>query len=75
LYSRHTTKGTSIGLKGYFDGFDVRHSIVSMNSSESKQAYIDRFKRTLLGKLPREYIDRLDEIVDEYNNTRHTKFE
>jgi hypothetical protein len=39
---------------------------------KSKQAYIERFKRTLLSKLLHNKIDKLDEIVMEYNNTKHS---
>jgi hypothetical protein len=39
---------------------------------KSKQAYIERFKRTLLSKLQQSKIDKLDEIVTQYNNTKHS---
>jgi hypothetical protein len=51
---------------------NVRQSIVSMNESISKQAYIERFKRTLLSKLPQRYISNLNEIVSLYNSTKHS---
>ncbi len=43
-----------------------------MSEGQVKQAYIKRFKRTLLTKLPQTYIDKLDEIVIRYNNTKHS---
>jgi transposase InsO family protein len=51
---------------------NVRQSVVSMNESKSKQAYIERFKRTLISKLPQRYIDEIDEIVSQYNSTKHS---
>jgi hypothetical protein len=45
------------------------------NESVKKQAYIGRFKRSLLSKLKCDrysrYIDRLNEIVADYNDTKH----
>ena len=52
---------------------NVRQSLVLMNEGKTKQAYIERFKRTLLDKLPQRYTtDTLDEIVNRYNNTKHS---
>jgi transposase InsO family protein len=63
---------TSDSFKAILNQHNVRHSIVSMNESKSKQAYVERFKRTLLSKLPQRYIiNTLDEIVSDYNNTKH----
>jgi hypothetical protein len=45
----------------------------SMVMNQLDWAYIERFKRTLLTKLPQRYTeDKLDEIVTNYNNTKHS---
>ena len=48
----------------------VRQSIIASNDL-TKQAYIERFKRTLLSRLTTRYIDKLNETITEYNNTKH----
>ena len=68
-YSRNEFASDS--FKAVLSQHNVRHSIVSLNELKSKQAYIERFKRTLLSKLPLRYINTLYEIVADYNNTKH----
>jgi transposase InsO family protein len=64
---------SSSSFKRVLKQHDVRQSLVSMNKGKAKQAYIARFKRTLLDKLPQRYTTgTLDEIVTQYNNTKHS---
>jgi hypothetical protein len=62
---------TSDSFKTILNQYNVRQAIVPTSESKSKQAYIERFKRTLLSKLPQGYISNLNEIVSLYNNTKH----
>jgi transposase InsO family protein len=64
---------TSNSFIALLNQHNIRQSIGSINEMKSKQAYIERFKRTLVDKLLHSKIDKLDEIVAQYNNTKQSK--
>ncbi len=62
---------TTNSIKTMLNKHSVRH--VSVASDDlTKQAYIERFKRTLRSKLTKRYtVDNLNETITAYNNTKH----